>query len=70
MTSKTSTDLEGWSIRNYQAGDYYADIYCPHGQPVEVINTNGETLQSTVTDLRAWLLEVAEWRHNYCDGHR
>lgn len=54
-----------WSIREYTPGDLYADIYCPHGEPVEVINTGKKTIDPLVR-LERWLEETKEWRENYC----
>lgn len=68
MADMANAREAGWSIRKYGPGDIYADIYCPHGRPVEVINTDHKPIDPAA-ELHAWLAETAEWRQNYCEGH-
>lgn len=60
--------VRGWSIRDYAPGDFHATIFCPHGRPVEVINTDSKPINPTPA-LEEWLTETAEWRRSYCEGH-
>lgn len=66
---KVNARHEGWTIRGYRAGDYYADIYCPHGRPVEVTNTDHQQIYPRQV-LLDWYREAKGYAHYYCDGHR
>lgn len=59
------TVVDGWQIRDYNPGDLYATIYCPHGKPVEVINTMHKPIDPDAA-LRKWLAESQDWLKEYC----
>jgi hypothetical protein len=67
----------GWSIR--YSGGAYADIYCPHNRPVEVVNYwdyyKGTSANPAVENLHRDLTTMVdeategEWIGHYCIGH-
>lgn len=59
----------GWTIRDYRRGDIYADVYCPHGFPVDVINAANVDDFKTWVALRNWVLDAKDWREEYCYDH-
>lgn len=57
-------------------GNPTADVICPHGHPVDVINNWDYTLNPsqqvyriTETDLTEWLAENQPWLSEFCGGH-
>ncbi len=87
MNSKTNSarDSKWYAHADDELGDWRlshvgcstADIICPHGQAVDLLNMHDYTLKGndpsqhriTHEDLREWLRENAQWLHEHCANH-
>ena len=60
---------KGWTVHEpVGAVSVYHDVYCPHGQAVDVINIGKRPIQQD--DLVSWVKEYGEdYRRNICNYH-